>query len=140
MSVFGFLGIVLLSLIITGILVIIYIKALSVVGDKLKAKFRKNKCNTGSNSSSESDIVVGCIYCFDKSYNFMYTHIITSIQWIIKYIIGIKKISKPSNNSNRYCRYKSDKTDCKSLSVNSHPDKSSTVDKHDSTKSYKNLS
>lgn len=91
----AFIGIIVVSLIITAIVMILFMKTLSVVTRILFPDIGDNRANTRQCSRIE----VCCIYCFDKSYDFFYSHIFARIGRVIKYIIGKKPVRENGNNS-----------------------------------------
>ena len=115
MTTFEFIGIVILSIILTIILLICYLKLLSVIGNKLQPYSRKQVSDTRCDSRKESEIIVCGVYCFDKAYNSFNTYIIARISRIIKNFIWHKPISNNGSNSNEQCWCKSDNTNPESL-------------------------
>jgi len=70
-----FIGILILSAIATFILLVIYIKALSVLSERLKKLF-PDIGNQRSKKRQDSKIEVCCIYYFDNAYNFLKSKIV----------------------------------------------------------------
>ena len=89
------IGIIFTSLVITAIVMIVFIKTLSVFTRMLFPDIGNNR----TDARYDGRIEVCCIYCFDKSYDFLYSHIFARVCRVIKYIIGNKPVSKKGNNS-----------------------------------------
>lgn len=70
-----FIGILVLSAMVTFILLVFYIKALSVLSERLKKLF-PNIGNQRSKKRQDSKIEVCCIYYFDNAYDFLKTKIV----------------------------------------------------------------
>ena len=131
MTTFEFIGIVILSIILTIILLICYLKLLSVIGNKLQPYSRKQ-------GRKESEIIVCGVYCFDKAYNSFNTYIIARISRIIKNFIWHKPISNNGSNSNEQCWCKSDNTNPESLLKECQANKSNICEGKPSARSKEN--
>ena len=95
-----FFGVILSGILLASIVVIVYVKLLSV----LIPKVFKGVCNHRANSRNNSGIEVALINCFDKAYYFSYS-CISHIGGVIKSYIGHKHINEYCHNAS----YNSDK-------------------------------
>jgi len=93
---FIFIGIVILSVMITFVFLCVYLKLLSVMARKLTHRFHKEG-KTRSNTRQDSRIEICCIYCFDKTYDRLNTYW-RCICRAVKNVIGNKDIRKYSYN------------------------------------------
>ena len=85
------------AIIITFVVLCAYLKLLSVIASKLNYRFHKAGEARG-NTRQDSRIEVCCIYCFDKSHDFLNTHVFRRVCRVIKYFIRHKPISDNSCN------------------------------------------
>lgn len=108
-----FVGIVLLALLVTALFMVIYFKTLSVIakwidnryGNSIRQsyvgkKFFPNIGNKGSNPRQESKIVIGCIDCFDKTYDFFKSNK-RRLSKLVHRIIGIRDICEDNRDHNK---------------------------------------
>jgi len=121
------IGIIFSSLMISAIFMIAYIKALSVFtkwlenkyGDvirnsKLYAKFFPNVGNKGSESRKDSKIEIGCIYCFEKTYDFFKANK-RRVSNFIQSFIGKGDICEKAGNQNAKSKSKYGTTNSESF-------------------------
>ena len=89
-----FIGIIVASFFITAVVIILMIKGLSIITRKLFPDIGNNTTYSGKNTNIE----ICCINCFDKTYNFFYSNILTRISRVIKYTVRQQPICEKSNN------------------------------------------
>lgn len=108
------------GLLIGFVIVVLYVKLLSVVdkyyGNSIRAFFHLNQTNsnsllhdvskTRSNGRQDSYIEICCIYCFDKTNDFLNTNIFRRISGVIKYFVRKLPISDNSHAKDKSCNPK----------------------------------
>lgn len=133
---------ILAGVLIGSVITIVYVKFLSVMSKRYGESIRrvlishlfKKVSNPRTDSRENSSIEVGCIYCFDKAYNFLNANVVRRIGWGIKNIIWHKPISDNCNGKNDCRTPKCDDENPKSFCTRGHVDKSTIGETHESTK------
>lgn len=100
------------SIVIAFVILCAYIKALSLLGEKLRQHLEKIK-KSRSDARPESKLEICVIYCFDKAYDFSNTYMSYIIR-IVKDLIGNKPVSNYSHNSRNTSSNKNSDSDIKS--------------------------
>ena len=113
MSTLLLITIFIVAIIMTFVFLCIYLKLLSVIANKLNYSFHKTGEARG-NTRQDSRIEVCCIYCFDKSHDFLNTHVFRRVCRVIKYFIRHKPISDNSCNGYNECSREYHNTDVES--------------------------
>lgn len=126
------IGVIILSALIALIIVVVYVKALSILGgyinkkygDSIRARLVKynfitrygftNISNTRGNTKTDSRIEVGFIYCFDSTYKCLHANW-CRICRVVKNFIRDKPICDKTHNSNSKCNSEYYDTNIKSF-------------------------